>query len=420
MRKSVVFGLLSMVFVLVTAQNSMAYLRGVYSETEMTSVKIDYSVRTRVIVAGNGSELVNLFQQVAGAKARKYRELYPNDQIVFLGIKEQPEDSKGKKLEYDNIKSLNSFGFWVETVKIMGMDKDIDVENLTAALLKFKKIASIDIYSHASAAYGVVLDGKFNRLEVGDKTLMKIKDNMTEDSYVFLHGCNSAHVASYLSKVLEVPVAGSMTSTNSQLLMNDGRYYFEDEGTHPENLSFVKINSVGFKKKAGCYSGACVRLKPDRNPYNGYWGEFKEGLSFYKFFCAKNEDRRCKETMARSMLSWISTKAIDENSSLEDYKEVVKDFLCPTNKDGTAAKTCAEELEKAIQVGGNHKYNPFRGEQVFCDLVNCRVKVKCEYMPIIGIAKKKSCVQVQTTSSEYATTTVDEYLNYLEGFKYLK
>lgn len=417
---AVLYSLLLSVFI---SSSAHAFLVGTYGK----ETQLDPNKRTRVIVTGRGKELVSLFQESAAAKAKKYKELYPDDQILFLGVIETPE--YGENFKYDNWALLKEYKFNAEEKKIAidfnpmkgtTYSDQLSVRALIEVLTPYVKIASLDIYSHSTPTYGVILDGKWNRLDDSNRQIKILKKNFTEDAYAFLHGCNSgAGVAQHLSKVWNIPVAGSLTSTTSQRLFEDGAFYADEEYSRPANLKKVKTNKLSYKKNAGCYDGSCVRFKPDNSPYAGYWGKFENGLPFFKFFCVDIETEKCERIMSQSMLSFISVKAIDQKSELEDYKNVVKDFLCPTNKKGDIQQKCMDELDLIGIEQGDETYNPFSGEQIQCDFSGCEVKYDCTEIPIIGITIPESC-QLINTSTQKATTLVKEYRSYINGFKSLK
>ena len=60
-----------------------------YHVTVYKSETIDVNKPTRLLLAGNGDDLGLLFQEVAKAKAMKYKELNSEEQIIFIAIKEK-------------------------------------------------------------------------------------------------------------------------------------------------------------------------------------------------------------------------------------------------------------------------------------------------------------------------------------------
>ncbi|HWU43437.1 MAG TPA: hypothetical protein VN132_08365, partial [Bdellovibrio sp.] len=280
------------------------------------------------------------------------------------------------------------------------------------------KIASIDVFSHSVAYYGVILDGKFSRLDPKADGYQKLAGHFTEDAYGFLHGCNSGQfLAGIFSYQWGIPVAGSYTGTDFQFITDKGQFFNEDSRM-PKDAKKVNVNKTTYQKNVGCYSGACVRLFPDNNVYHGYWGDFTGGgLGFYKWLCANNSisDEKCFRSMARAVLTYVSVKPLKETSSLEDYKDVVFDFLCPIGK----RDECRAALEKS-EVTGQRTYDPYDGKTLQCNFKGCKAKISCEHVPGIDLLKSGSCTVENLRESNKTTTLVDEYTAYIKGYKLLQ
>lgn len=367
--------------------------------------KLNYQVPTRVIVAGAGDNLGTLFQQVARSKALKYNQLNSTEQIVLITAKEPDGDNKAL---------LKSWGFTTQSDSWHTFNGD----TLLDEVVKFKQIASIDIFSHSSAQHGIHLDGRAHRLTLNTKNLDRLKGHFMKDAYAFLHGCNAGFMlAPFLSQVWEIPVAGAMTSTNFQRLHNDGNYYLTEEGFFP-NTDWAQSNDKTFDTSMACNAGLCKRLKPDNNPYTGFWGEYTEGgLPFFKFFCSKNSTEVCTRIMAKSLLSYIGTTNLKPTSNLTEYRNAVVDFLCPVSAKKDLRKECEANLENAL-VTGDYTYNPFTKTQVQCDFQKCEAEIKCKNVILSTIAKPGTCELINTFEGK-ATTIVREYKAYMEAYKYL-
>lgn len=388
----------SVIFMCLFAFNSHAYIM-----TALNTDKVDFNRPTHILVAGAGDDLGIQFQLVARSKALKYSQLYPNEQIVLISHDEP---------EVDNKALLNVWGF-----QFIKKDRStFNGKSFIDETSKFNQIATIDIFSHSSAQYGIHLDGKAHRLTLNTKGLEQLKGHFTKDAYVFLHGCNSGfNLAPFLSDIWEIPVAGSMTSTNFQKLHSDGNFYLTEQGSYPSN-EWAQTNEKGFAGPVSCSkAGMCSRLKPDNNPYVGFWGEYHDGgLPFYKFFCTKTAVPDCKRIMAKSLLSFNSTSNITPNSSLEEYKKVLFDFLCPVSSTKNLRGECEIALEKSLTVG-SQTYNPFSQEQVECDFKSCQVEIKCEKVLLTGVYKPGTCTLINLAGHD-ATTMVREFKAYLEGY----
>lgn len=385
---------------LLVSLSSNAFLITVFNGNQ-----IDYKQKTRVLVSGAGDDLGSQFQFIAKAKAVKYRDQFPSDQIVLI-TKEETDLG-------DDTVILKNFGFNLITKSRATFDGSSFVDEIS----KFNAIASIDIFSHSTAQYGIHLDGKAHRLTLNTKGIEKLKGHFTKDAYVFLHGCNAGfNLAPYLSDKWEVPVAGAMTSTNFQRLHSDGNFYLADEGFAP-NTEWATTNNLSFKNETTCKDGGCLRLKPDNHPYVGMWGEYNDGgLPFYKFFCVKNSPEDCKRTMAKSLLSFVSIVHLDSNSKFQDYKKAVIDFICPISAH-ELRRECEQNLDAAL-LTQDETYSPFSRPLVQCDYTKCDVEIKCQKILFVGVNKPGTCDLTNKFEGK-ATTLVREYKAYLEAYKYL-
>ena len=373
-----------------------------YIVTTFNTPNLDPKLPTRLLVAGNGDDLGLLFQEVAKAKAKKYSELNPGEQIVFITINEKEMGSEW---------ALKKWGF-----KILRLERaTLDGQVLINELSSFKKLLSLDIFSHSSAQFGIHLDGKANRLSEKTKGLEVLKNNFMKDAFVYLHGCNSGFVlAPFLSNIWSIPVAGSMTSTNFQKLHSDGNFYLSEEGYAP-NSDWAKENTFSYDQTTNCSEGTCQRLKPDNTPYVGFWGAYRAGgLPFYKFFCTKNSEEQCVRVMAKSLLTHSLIVNLKKESSLEDYKKGVIDFLCPVSSKKDLRGECQAKLEEAL-VTQDMTYNPFSRPQVECDFKECKADISCDKVLFTGFAKPGTC-ELKNKANSPATTLVREYKAYLQGY----
>ncbi|WII73374.1 hypothetical protein QJS83_05755 [Bdellovibrio sp. 22V] len=388
---------------LMVSSPAWAYITATYG-----NMGTDPNTRTHILIVGKGNELSTLLQTSAAAKAKKYAELYPNEQIRLISVNE----TGGK----DNLELLASYGF-KNVEEHRGFN--FDTTDVMSEMEKFNKIATVDIYSHSVAYYGVILDGKFNRMDPKRDGYQKLANRFTKDAYAYLHGCNSGQfLAPILSLQWNIPVAGSFTSTDFNRLHENGQWYFDD-ARKPNEGKFVGVNKKTYERNENCSEGACRRLFPDNHNYNGYWGSFSEGgLGFFKFFCMNNTTQDCQKAMARSMINAVSVKPINVNSSLEDYKDVVFDWLCPASGLQEKRDKCRQGLENAVATGGT--YDSFGGKSLQCDFKGCKAKFKCQRMPLVDLLRPGSCEVINLRESTKTTTQVNEYKAYLEGFKLLQ
>ena len=113
-----------------------------------------------------------------------------------------------------------------------------------------------------------------NRLSIKTIGIEKLKGHFSNDAYLFLHGCNTGFIlAPFLSNLLNIPVAASLTSTDFQKLHSDGEFYLTAKGFSP-NSDWAHRNKNSYNFETSCRYGKCLRLKPDNHPYIGYWGEY--------------------------------------------------------------------------------------------------------------------------------------------------
>ena len=75
-----------------------------YIIASYNTAHLDTNAPTRVMLAGSGDDLKLLFQEVATAKAMKYAENNPSEQILFITANEK---------EMDNEIQLKRWGFTV-------------------------------------------------------------------------------------------------------------------------------------------------------------------------------------------------------------------------------------------------------------------------------------------------------------------
>jgi hypothetical protein len=371
----------------------------------------DFNARTHILVVGNGSDLGTLFQAASAAKARKYADMYPDEQVLLISVKEKDKDGN------TNQSRLTSWGY--SNIEERGFGS-FDSKELLSEMKKFSKIASVDVFSHSVAYYGVILDGTFNRMDPSDG-YADLAGHFTSDAYAFLHGCNSGQLlAIVFSKQWGIPVAGSLTSTGFQKLFTNNQFYSDTEGLYPKTGSFNDVNRVSYSRNATCAEAACRRLMPDNVAYDGYWGRFDDGgLGFYKFYCETVSDETCFKTMAKAALSYVSVKNINASSSVEDFKTVLYDWLCPQDPTGVKRTNCSAALEKAIATG-NDAYDPFEAKSLQCDFKGCKARFTCMKAPIIGLLREGSCKVINDRPSSKTTTLVQEYKAYLKGFDLLR
>lgn len=403
------------------------------------SGKIDLNKTTRVLLIGDSSHLGELPLYAATTKARRFQQLYPNDQVVLFVTK----DVKDAEVTQTAAKIVQQDPFG-GSVALSDFSR-LDSTKLIAALDRFKRIAAIEFFGH-STPFAALLEAEGDNRHLGSQppaNLSVLKDNFARDTspYVALNGCNgAANVAPLLSRVWELPVSGALTGSNFQELRSDGRWYFNDDGFFPENTTRATKNDRSFPGgyAPSCGAGACVRMKPQDSPYRGVWANpdtgFQYGAGYYKFFCDfADSQNTCAKGMATSLYGFASTKSIDRRSSDTDVKEVLADFFCNGSKDPTWFDTCRTNLFAAS--AARSAFSPMRVANDYtheCSFKSCEQKLRCQNDPATNAPKKGTCVWVsascrddQPASACKVKNTKKQMTNielakYLEGHRLLR
>jgi hypothetical protein len=359
----------------------------------------DKNKKTHIIMVGSADEAGKLFQQAAITKGLKYQEVNPQNQVIFL-------------MEFEG-KLKDNVG-WLQGKKVQVVKSNKSML-LTAVFVdvarSLRSISTIDIYSHSGVSYGAKLSD-FGRFNTADKSILKIKPNLAPDAYMVLHGCNSGFdEAPLFSELLEIPVFGSMTSTDFQEKLSDGKWYFNNSEDKP----------AGLKLDPKCTNGLCIRMKPRNGAYTGYWGNYSGGgLPFYKAYCTKISEEKCLSALAKTTLNAVGSKTLSKTSTEAEYKEVVQDLLCPISPTKNLREECIAKLDAALAAkeesnGPTKSYSPFNGKQLQCSFEGCKFKFVCTNPRF-----SSGICDLVNTATDKATTFVDEYLSYMTAFKYLK
>ena len=226
---------------------------------------VDKNLSTRILVVGRGKELYYLLQEAAIAKAHKLKEVFPSDQIVLVTVAETGLSENKNFLRTRSFQPLSE------------SSNDFTPDRLLTELLKWKKIESIDFYTHNSAHLGMQLEDADTRFGINYTQFAQLKSNLTKESYIILQGCNTGFwLAPNMSKWLGIPVAGSLTGTNVHHLHSNGFFFDFDEPKKPVG-PWADLNSSSYQQPVSCKNGGCLRTKPDKEVYAGTWGNFSGG-----------------------------------------------------------------------------------------------------------------------------------------------
>lgn len=395
---------------------------------------IDLTKPSRILLVGDSDKLGNLPLFAATGRARRYAQLYPNDQIVLFITQDAKIDDVANT--GSTLVKEEPFG----TVTLSDLSR-LSAGKLVAALDRFKKIASVDFFGHSSP-FGPLLEASGDGRVLDPSGVGILADNFdrSRDPYVTLNGCNGGvEAAATMSKALRLPVSGALTGSNFQELMNDGKFYIGDDGFFPVGLARAAKNDKSFGASTpGCWRGACVRMKPQDAPYRGVWANPESGfqytLSYYKFFCDYDDpSKSCERGMARSLHSFMSEKAVDATSSDEDMKLVLADWFCTRSSDPAWFDQCKTALEAAV--AGDKPFTSQRTAKEFaleCDRKSCAINTEFRCTVVNGVPQKKTCAWVKKgcaadakpdacrTANTAPRTTVTEYRAFLAGQKLLR
>lgn len=376
---------------------------GLYKESVLDTQKI-----THIILVGSAvKEDSNQFFQAGVARAEKYKQLWPDHQVVIISSPEV------RGTEDDKV--FNDFN--VPVIKFV--NDSFTPEVLLPELKKYSQIASLDFYGHSSP-WALKLGKSEAALDPAayEKKIRALKPNFLPDAYITLNGCNSGFImAPDLSKFLEIPVSGSLTGSLFERIESDSKWYKEFDWTK-EN--YIETNTTSFDESLSCSLGLCWRMKPSQYSYSSYWGQFKEGgLNFYKFFCNFDDvNGRCEKAMAKSLLSFPSVKNINEKSSLEDFKAVAFDYICTTYKNKNKYNDCVNGITDAI-ARGDLVYKTQPGPELNCNFKTCNAKVDCKQKRFGSGPKGGSCKLIVNVQPN-PTNAAQEMVSFIKGFKLLQ
>lgn len=379
------------------------------SEDELRAVlgtqSLDPSKPARVLLVGDSAHLGDAPLEAALARARRYREVFPNDQIVIY----LPDG--------DSTSTANGYGLkpvQADYAKMRGTA-------IAQSLLHFSKLVSVDFYGHSSP-FGLSLDHtkgdtnlKSTTPNIGD---LAAKFDRSRNPYATFNGCNAGIVAAReLSAAWGIPVSGAFTGSNFERLHRDGHWYADSDGLTPSE-DFVTTNAASYKTPVPCKEGACFRMRPMNYPYAGYYGRFGRGLGHYKFFCAFDDEATCAKGMAHALLGFPSVKPVSPSSPRADFEAVVLDYLCPTTADPQTFARCADALPKAAASGQG--YTPFSdpSKVVECSMKSCDAEIACT-RDADGNPQPGTCTIHAPPAPAESHTTPEEYKWFMRGFDLL-
>lgn len=380
------------------------YRIGLYQDTQLDPEKI-----THIIVVGSAvKEDSDQFFQSGISRAHRYKELWPDHQVVLMSspdVKGASDQEVFEKFKIPVIKQVN---------------KKFTAELLLGEIGAFNQIASLDFFGHSSPwAMKIGKSSAAFDTTAHTEVLVALRKNFLPNAYVTLNACNTGfYLAPALSKALALPVSGSLTSSMFERIESDGFWYKEEDW---KDRKFLTVNKVSYNKPIYCSAGVCTRMRAARTNYSSYWGTFREGgLSFDKFFCnyENNDDGRCERGMAYSLLSFPSVLPISLNSTKEEYKKVVFDWLCSTGKTASYFKRCSNGIEDAVE-RGDLQYQSHPTNELNCNFNSCQTEVVCKYGTFDKSPIEGSC-KLRTFANPTPTNAASEYLSLMKGFELIR
>ena len=319
-----------------------------------TLKKVNWSrVKTvDVFIAGYGEEMGLQFLYGAITRAKVHEETYPDSRAQVIIWAEEFNKRKDRQIVRDRGMHIMEVNTWhLRENSIVKIIKDLP------------PVSSLHIVSHNAAVEGVAVQSN-SRMNADADLWQEIKSRLTSDAYVFLHGCNTGYlVAPGISRVLERPVFGSLTSTDFQQVFDNGQWYHNNSGwgQYPSGMGKKKVNDVLYSSNESCWRGFCHRMMPNEHTYRGYWGDYEVGLPYYKAFCNYNSSgsANCMKGIAHGVRT---TPTIGARS----WQDRVEDFLCPRMADPAVHESCVAALKN-----GGDRRDFFRGKTLDCSLKGC-------------------------------------------------
>lgn len=383
--------------VMMIASVSQAYFVALYKK----NTDVQYSEDTRILVSGRGTDLTILPQRSALGRAALYNRNFSKDQTVIISVFEGDTPAKRAANKDHLIKS----GLQI----VVENNETLNTASVTKELLKFTKIRSLEFFGHNSPSLGVQTDGLGARFDFREKYIDALAKNFTSDAYVLNHGCNSGWIiAPDMAKRWNVAFSGSFTQTRFERLHSDGHYYLYQTGKYP-NSDWALTNP--YLDNAVCIEGGCLRQRSAFSRYIGKWGDFSgPTLTHAKFICPLQESD-CQKRMALSLYGFLSEKPLAPNSTIQDFRQTAKEYLCPVYMDRAKVDACINALQDVDNDKGISTIHFVVGQpQLTCTFKGCEAKMTCD---------DHTCV-LKDMKSKGSETLVQEYLNFLKGYELLK
>ncbi len=362
------------------------------------TLKINSIIPTHIFISGNSEKLGDQFLSSILTKTQVLKELYPADQIIILGR----NDDQG---------TFTRSGFTLiesnsEMLKARSLEKVISI---------VRNCRSLDIYAHSNADEGIMLDKNAFTSQVlneFDNVWNDFASTISKDSYIMIHGCNAGvKLAPLLASKFKIAVLAALTGTDFQNIYSDS-YWTQDYNAKKVDLS--NRNMISFEEVQSCKSGFCKRMKPDNSTYKGYWGDWTEGgYPTYKIFCGSNNNLNCGHGAIEAILTYPSIMPARHIKSIDQFKDLLTDFLCPYQYNSSKQSNCKSSLEKSLIDDSYSSYSPFRGTTLNCDFIRCQAHFRCG---ILASTINPSSCKLINENSGLNNTFTNEYKFLIKNF----
>lgn len=344
------------------------------------------SAPTRIIVASKGL----MFASVGYQQAQVFKDLYPEDQILFITNK--PTTATYSETKQKQLKKLN-FKISEDNLEKLSNQKLISI-----LFQNTSRIRSLDIISHNGVELGPWLEDTNMRLDFKNYNLMSsIKSLFDENAWARIQGCNSGwNVAPALSKAWGIPVMGSFTSTSFYTLNKNGSYELYSEN----KTNAATTDTWSFKQSTACPEGACITLRPENAPYHYPVHKSKEAawLSFLKPVCDSTiSDQKCQKALAESLISTSGVEnRIQAQSNKDIYKLMVIKSVCGAHTSKSSQTACIENIKLTYEQ--RQSYLPYSTGT----MLNCSGLRSCQFkQESIDLRKNKILSSSPQTINEY-------------------
>ncbi len=373
-------------------QISSAAVVAMYSKSGWST-----SSPTRVIVASKGL----MFASVGYQQAEVFKDLFPEDQILFITNKPTTEIYLNTKQN-----QLKKIGF------ILGEDNaDLLTNKKLISILNHytSRIQSLDIISHNGVVLGPWLEDGDTRLDFNNKSLMtSIKPLFDVKAWARIQGCNAGwNVAPALSKFWGIPVMAAFTSTSFYTLNKNGAYELYSEN----KVNAAAVDQWSFQKSENCPQGLCLALRPESAPYHYQVHKSKEAawLSFFKPVCDPSiSDQTCQRALAESLITTTGAdNRVKAQNNIEIFKDILYKTICGAYSSKSSQATCVENTKSTYEQ--RKSYMPYS----LGTMLNCAGLRSCQFN------QKSIDLRLNAVTSKNPQTLIEYIDHALIGFKYL-